>query len=209
MTEKTSSRSSSRPRRALAVAIGSAIFGLLAVALVALAPRFFQAAPEGPAIGGPFSLIDNNGHTVSDADFRGKLMLIYFGYTFCPDVCPTTLGNMAQALDMLSPEQQAEVVPIFITVDPERDTVDQLAQYVDAFSPAFVGLTGTPDQIAPVLKEFRVYARKTEGKDGNYSMDHSSILYLMDRSGKYAAHFTGDIAPHDIASALKRQLDRK
>ncbi len=179
---------------------------LLVIVAVGVVPRFLESAPEGPAIGGPFTLTDQSGRTVSDADFRGKVMLIYFGYTFCPDVCPTTLGNVAQAYDLLSPAEQAQVVPIFVTVDPERDTVDQIAQYVAAFSPAFVGLTGSPEQIAPVLKEFRVYARKVESKDPNYSVDHSSILYVMGKNGKYAAHFTGEAAPKEIAAGLKKQL---
>jgi protein SCO1/2 len=187
-------------------AILAGLAALLVIILIAVVPRFLETAPDGPAIGGHFSLIDQNGRTVSDADFRGKLMLIYFGYTFCPDVCPTTLGNIAQAYDLLSPNEQSQVVPIFITVDPERDTVDQIAQYVDAFSPAFVGLTGSPEQITPVLKEFRVYARKVETKDANYSVDHSSILYVMGKDGKYAAHFTGEAGPKDIAAGLKKQL---
>jgi protein SCO1/2 len=187
-------------------AILAGLAALLVVLAIAVVPRYLETASQGVAIGGPFSLIDQHGHTVSDADFRGKLMLIYFGYTFCPDVCPTTLGNVAQAYDLLSPEEQAQVVPIFITVDPERDTVDQIAQYVDAFSPALVGLTGSPDQIAPVIKEFRVYARKVESKDGNYSVDHSSILYVMGKDGKFVAHFTGEVPPQDIAAGLKKQL---
>ncbi len=187
-------------------AILAGLAALLVVAAVGIVPRFLENTPEGPAIGGSFSLIDQTGRTVSDADFRGKVMLIYFGYTFCPDVCPTTLGNVAQAYDLLSPAEQAQVVPIFITVDPERDTVDQIAQYVDAFSPAFVGLTGSPEQVAPVLKEFRVYARKVETQDANYSVDHSSILYVMGKDGKYAAHLTGEASPKEIVAGLKKQL---
>ncbi len=188
------------------VALLAGLAALVAIAAFAVVPRILETAPEGPAIGGSFSLIDHNGRSVTDADFRGKVMLIYFGYTFCPDVCPTTLGNVAQAFDLLTPEEQAQVVPMFITVDPERDTVDQIAQYVDAFSPAFVGLTGSPEQIAPVLKSFRVYARKVETKDGNYSVDHSSILYVMDKKGRYASHFVGEASPKDIAAGLKKQL---
>lgn len=187
-------------------AILAGLAALVVVALVGIVPRFLEEAPTGPAIGGPFTLIDQNGRTVTDKDFQGKVMLIYFGYTFCPDVCPTTLGNVAQAYDMLTPAEQQQVVPIFITVDPERDTVDQLAQYVDAFSPAFVGLTGSPDQMAPVLREFRVYARKVESQDANYSVDHSSILYVMGKKGKYATHFTGEASPKEIAAGLKKLL---
>ncbi|PKU23398.1 SCO family protein [Telmatospirillum siberiense] len=201
MTDKYHSRHS-RPWPAILAGIAA----LAVVAAIGLLPRFLEQAPAGPTIGGPFSLIDQTGRTVTDKDFQGKLLLIYFGYTFCPDVCPTTLGNMAQAYDMLTPAEQAQVVPMFITVDPERDTVDQIAQYVDAFSPAFVGLTGSPDQITPVLKEFRVYARKVESQDANYSVDHSSILYVMGKNGKYATHFTGEAAPKDIAAGVKKLL---
>ncbi|HXP97390.1 MAG TPA: SCO family protein, partial [Telmatospirillum sp.] len=187
-------------------AILASLAALLVILIIAVVPRFLERTPDGVTIGGPFSLIDQSGRTVTDANFRGKLMLIYFGYTFCPDVCPTTLGNVAQAYDLLSAKDQAQVVPIFVTVDPERDTVDQIAQYVDAFSPAFVGLTGSPDQIAPVLKEFRVYARKVESKDANYSVDHSSILYVMGKDGKYLSHFTGETAPQEIAGGLTKAL---
>lgn len=187
-------------------AIAAGVAAVVVVLMIALVPRLAEVAPEGPSIGGPFTLVDQTGRTVSTADFRGKLMLIYFGYTFCPDVCPTTLGNVAQAYDQLPPADQAQLVPIFITVDPERDTVDQMAQYVDAFSPALVGLTGSPDQVASVLKEFRVYARKADGKDGNYSVDHSSILYIMGKDGKYAAHLTGDATPKEIVAAVKKLL---
>jgi protein SCO1/2 len=194
-----------RPTRQT-TAILAGLAALLIVIAIAVVPRFLEMAPGGPTIGGPFSLIDQRGKTVTENNFRGKLMLIYFGYTYCPDVCPTTLSNMAQAYDLLTPAEQAQVVPIFITVDPERDTVDQMAQYVEAFSPAFVGLTGSPDQIAPVLKEYRVYARKVENKDANYTVDHSSILYLMGKNGKYATHFTGELPPKDLAEGIEKQL---
>ncbi|MTJ82299.1 MAG: SCO family protein [Telmatospirillum sp.] len=193
-------------RRPAALLAGLA--ALLVVIAIAVVPRFLETAPEGPSIGGPFSLIDHTGRSVTDADYRGKVMLIYFGYTFCPDVCPTTLGTVTQAYDLLSPEDQARVVPIFITVDPERDTVDQIAQYVGSFSPAVVGLTGSPEQIEPVMKEFRVYARKADTEDGNYSVDHSSILYLMDAKGRYAMHFPGDVNPKDLAAGLRKVIGK-
>jgi protein SCO1/2 len=195
-----------QPKQSRRAAILGGLAALLAVVAIAVMPRYLATRQDGPTIGGPFSLIDQTGHGVTDADFRGKLMLIYFGYTYCPDVCPTTLGNVVQAYDLLAPEEQAQVVPIFITVDPERDTVDQIAQYVDAFSPVLVGLTGSPDQIAPVLKEFRVYAHKVESKDASYSVDHSSILYVMGKDGKFLSHFTGEAPPQDLVAGLKKQL---
>ncbi len=187
-------------------ALAAGLAAVLALVLIAVVPRLLQTGGEAPAIGGPFALVDQSGHNVSDATYRGKLMLIYFGYTFCPDVCPTTLGAVTQAFDRLSPAERAQVVPIFITVDPERDTVDQMAQYVANFSPALVGLTGTPEQIKPVLQEYRVYARKAEGSGKSYTMDHSSILYLMDRNGKYLAHFEGSTPADQITAGIKKYL---
>jgi protein SCO1/2 len=198
------------PNRRSLKAVTAVIAGFAALAIIvaaAVLPRLFETAAP-PSIGGAFSLVDQTGKTVTDADFRGKMMLIYFGYTYCPDVCPTTLGTVTQAIEQLSPAEQARVVPIFVTVDPERDTVDQIAQYVDAFSPALVGLTGTPEQLAPVLKEFRVYAHKADAKDGNYTVDHSSILYLMGKDGKYLSHFSGEVSAKDLLAALHQQLNR-
>ncbi len=125
-------------------------------------------------VGGPFRLTDQTGKTVSDADFRGRYMLIYFGYSFCPDVCPTTLGVMAQALDKLGADS-SRIVPIFITIDPARDTPKVLADYMKAFGPSFVGLTGSDAEIKAVEKEYRVYAAKRPLDNGNYGMDHSSV----------------------------------
>jgi cytochrome oxidase Cu insertion factor (SCO1/SenC/PrrC family) len=195
-----------KPRKA-AKPILAGLAALLIIGLIAVVPRLLEEVSHGPpAIGGPFTLIDQTGHTVTSGNFHGKLMLIYFGYTYCPDACPTTLANVAQAYDKLAPAEQAKVVPIFITVDPERDTVDQMASYVGNFSPALVGLTGTPDQLKPVLQEFRVYASKVDGSDGNYSVDHSSILYLMDRNGKFVTHFDSTATPQQIADGVKKQL---
>ncbi len=194
-----------KPTRSTAGLV-AVLAGVVALVLIAVVPRLLQTGGQAPAIGGPFALTDQSGRPVTDASYRGKLMLIYFGYTFCPDVCPTALGNVAQAYDRLSPAEQAQVVPIFITVDPDRDTVGQMAQYVTNFSPALVGLTGSPEQIKPVLREFRVYARKVEASGGSYTMDHSSVLYLMDRSGKYLSHFDGSASADQIAAGLKKYL---
>ncbi|OJU12666.1 MAG: hypothetical protein BGN85_01990, partial [Alphaproteobacteria bacterium 64-11] len=138
-------------------------------------------------VGGPFRLVDQNGKKVSDADFRGRYMLIYFGYSFCPDVCPTTLSVMADALGKMGADA-AKVVPVFITVDPDRDTSKVLKQYMAAFGPRFVGLTGDHAAIGEVEKEYRVYSRKRpldpKNPDGNYAMDHSSVIYLVGPDGK-------------------------
>ncbi|MGE5546658.1 MAG: SCO family protein [Solirubrobacterales bacterium] len=161
-----------------------------------------------PAIGGPFTLVDHNGRTVSDADFRGRFMLIYFGYTFCPDVCPTALGTVATALDKLSPAERARITPIFISIDPERDTPAALKDYVAAFHPDLVGLTGSPEQVTPVLKAYKVYSAKVKGADPQaYTMDHSSILYLVGPDGRFVAHFPHGTTADELAAGLHQRLN--
>jgi cytochrome oxidase Cu insertion factor (SCO1/SenC/PrrC family) len=166
--------------------------------------RIAAAGDQNAAIGGPFALIDQNGHQVADADFRGKFMLIYFGYTSCPDVCPTTLFAIGQAMAQLAPDERKQVVPIFITVDPERDTQKVLADYVAYFSPELVGLTGLLDAVQAVEREYHVYAKKHLTADGSYSVDHSSIIYLIDRAGKYRATLTADSTPAQIVDGLRK-----
>lgn len=158
-----------------------------------------------PAVGGPFRLTDQDGHPRASSDFRGKYMLIYFGYTFCPDVCPTTLGVMSDALGKMGADAD-RIVPIFITVDPERDTPKILKQYVAAFGPRFIGLTGTPAEIAAVEKEFRVYAKKQPLPGGKYGMNHSSVIYLMGPDGKLARFWDELISPDDLAKDLKQKI---
>ena len=157
------------------------------------------------AVGGPFQLIDQNGKKVSDADFRGRFMLIYFGYSFCPDVCPTTLQVVADAIDKLG-DKAARITPVFITIDPERDTPKVLKEYMAAFGANFVGLTGTPQQIKAVEKLYRVYAEKKPLKGGNYGMDHSSVLYLMGPDGKLVTYYDEAISPDNLAKELKQKI---
>lgn len=168
-----------------------------------------QVAHEGTAaVGGPFHLTDHTGRAVSDADYRGRWMLIYFGYTFCPDVCPTELSVVAQVMDRLGPLAD-KVQPLFVTIDPERDTVAQMAGYVDLFHPRLVGLTGSPEQIADAARAFRVYYAKVplEGGDaGDYTMDHSSFLYLMGPDGRFRTVYPGGTGPDAIAADLKTRL---
>ena len=144
-------------------------------------------------IGGPFTLVDQNGKTVTDRDFRGKYMLIFFGFTHCPDICPAELQVMSAALDALGSKSD-EVVPIFVTLDPERDTPEAVGAYVKNFGKNFVGLTGSPMAIANAAKAYRVTYLKFEykGKDENYgyNIDHSALVYLMDKDGKYLTNFT-------------------
>lgn len=158
-------------------------------------------------IGGPFTLEDGAGKTVTDRDYRGKYMLVYFGYTHCPDVCPTTLSAVADALDKLGSKAQ-RIVPVFITVDPKRDTPKVVRQYAAAFGPSFVGLTGTAAQIAAVTKEYRVYyaEHRTGPGPDDYSMDHSSVLYLMDSNGRFIAPVRADLSGDEMAQNIGKML---
>ncbi len=161
-------------------------------------------APTG--IGGPFKLTSDAGKTVTEKDFAGKYALVYFGYSFCPDVCPTGLQNIASGLDKLGDDAK-KVVPVFVSVDPDRDTPDQLAQYVDLFHPDMVGLTGSAEDIKKVAKKFRVYYALHKDKDpDNYPVDHSSFTYLMGPDWKIVAVFRHDATPVNIADALKKIL---
>ena len=167
-----------------------------------------DAQAEAPVtIGGSFALQDADGKAVTDQDYRGKLMLVYFGYTFCPDVCPTELGLVAKALDALTPEQREKIVPLFITVDPERDTPQVLKTYTAAFHPLIVGLTGTVEQVEQAKQAYHIYAAKVPGSDEkSYSMDHSSILYLMGPDGAYMAHFARNATLDQIVEELRHRL---
>lgn len=154
-----------------------------------------------PAIGGPFALVDQNGETRTAKDFRGQYMLVYFGYTYCPDVCPTTLQDMVQALDMLGARAK-RVTPVFITVDPARDTPEHLRQYAAQFSPRLVALTGSRKAIAEAAKAYHVYYAKS-GEGDDYLMDHSSFIYLMGPDGRYVAHFAHGISPAKMARRIE------
>jgi len=160
------------------------------------------------SIGGPFELTDNTGKVVTDKDYRGKYMLVYFGYTYCPDVCPTSLSIISQALDQLTPEQLDKVLPIFITVDPERDTVEAMADFVPNFHDKLIGLTGTIEQTKAVARAYKAYYAKVDedDPDGNYLMDHSSFTYLMGPDGKYVAHFSHGTTPEVMAKRLAEIL---
>lgn len=159
------------------------------------------------AIGGPFALTDQHGRPFTDRALHGKLALIYFGYTYCPDVCPTELQTVSAALDRLGPAAD-QVVPVFVTVDPARDTPAVLGAYLKDFNPRLVGLTGTPEQIAAAAKAYRIYyarAGNANAADG-YAMDHSNIVYLMGRDGRYLTHFTLTTTPDEMAAAIRARL---
>ena len=169
-------------------------------------PGLGRVVTTGQAdVGGPFQLTDQHGKRVGDQDFRGRYMLIYFGYSFCPDVCPTTLAVIAQALEKLGPRSH-QVVPIFVTIDPERDTPKVLDDYMKAFGPSFVGLTGSASEIKDVEKKFRVYAVKKPLPGGSYGMDHSSVIYLMGPDGKIVSFYDEAVSPDELAKDLRAKI---
>jgi cytochrome oxidase Cu insertion factor (SCO1/SenC/PrrC family) len=157
-------------------------------------------------IGGPFTLTDQHGEQVTEQDFSGRFMLVYFGYTFCPDICPTSLTVMAAALDRLPEEQAAQVVPILITVDPARDTVEQLAAYAPLFHPRLVALTGSEEQVRAAARAYRVYYHVPEEEGDAYLVDHSTFVYLMGPDGSYRTHFGIDAAPEQMAEAIAEEV---
>jgi len=168
-------------------------------------PRGAAGTLLASAIGGPFHLVDQNGKTVTDGDLKGKWSLVYFGYTHCPDACPTALNDIAIALDELGPQRGA-VRPVFITVDPERDTPEVLKSYVTSFDAPILALTGSREEIAQAAKDYRVYYAKHPEAGGDYSMDHSSVIYVMDPEGRFTASFTHESSPEQIAERLKKLL---
>lgn len=185
------------------------IIGLVVAVLILGTGAFIWLSQGGTAslVGGPFTLEDGTGRQVTDRDFRGKYMLVYFGYTFCPDVCPTTLSEVADALDHLG-NKADRLQPIFITVDPKRDTPAVMKQYVTAFTPRLIGLTGSAEQIAKVAQEYRVYyaEHRTGPGPNDYTMDHSSVLYLMDPDGKFVAPIRADEDGSQMAADLTRLM---
>ena len=197
---------------ALLVLAGFAVGGAAAVALFPQARDKLLPAGNirimGQAlVGGPFTLTDHTGKHVTEQDFRGRTMVVFFGFTFCPDVCPSGLQVMSAALDKLGPKAD-RVVPVLITVDPERDTPAQLAMYVQSFHPRLVGLTGTPAEIEAVAKAYRVYVRKVGDpkSTAGYTIDHSSIIYVMGPDGAYRTHFPHSTNVDALAAALGKLL---
>ena len=169
-------------------------------------PGLGRVGESGAArIGGHFSLIDQDGKPRGDADFRGRYMLIYFGYSNCPDVCPISLGVMADAVERLGPKA-ARVAPIFVTVDPARDTPSILKQYLSVFSPRLIGLTGSDKNIREVEREYHVYVARHATQAGNYAVDHSNIIYLMGPDGRFVADYDDSLGPDGLAVELRKYL---
>ena len=194
-----------------------AICGLGLALILGLLLRELALSPGTPQqqrvdIGGPFTLINEEGQAVSEADFAGRPMLVFFGFTYCPDVCPMSLDLLGAALDRLAetaPEKAARLQPVFISVDPARDTPAQLKDYLSYFHPSLTGLTGSQEQIDAVKKSFRVYAARARNSDanGHYNVDHSSLFYLMDGDNRYLAHFTHNMTAAQLAAGLDAKLE--
>ena len=157
-----------------------------------------------PGIGGPFTLTAQTGRPVTEKALEGHPSLLFFGYTHCPDVCPTTLFQMSELMRALGPEPGVNAA--FFTVDPERDTPPVIAEYLSSFDPHILGLTGDPATVEGVLKQFRVYAKKVPGKDGDYTMDHSALVYLMDKAGRFVGAFNLDRPPADGVAQLRKMM---
>ena len=196
--------------------------GLRACTLLVVASLFWcglTAAAEQPSaaqmmddlmyghgsVGGPFTLTDQTGMRRSDVEFRGKLMIVYFGYTYCPDVCPTDLMAITQALDALGPAAEG-VQPVFIAIDPERDS-EVLAEYLSAFHPSFVGLTGSPEVIRAVANAYKAfYAKVPDERSGGYSIDHTGVIYLMGRNGEYLGFMPPQTNADRLTEILRKNL---
>ena len=197
--------------RLLAVSVAGFLIGAVGGAAVLV----LSQGGQGPAvqtsgkalIGGPFTLVDQTGKTVTDQDFRGRYMLVFFGFTHCPDICPAELQVMSASLDALGPKADG-VVPIFITLDPERDTQAAMAAYVKNFGPRFVGLTGSSEQIAAAAKAYRVaYSKFQQDKtSSDYTIDHSTLVYLMGKDGEYITHFAYGTPASQMTETLRRYL---
>ena len=184
---------------------------LLAVAIVGFALWRGLLSQAAPTIGGAFALTDQFGKSRTDADFRGQYMLVFFGFTHCPDICPIELQTISDALDQLDAKQSARITPIFITVDPARDTPDVMKSYVANFRPGMVALTGSVEAIGAVAKSYRVFYAKATGANAPsdpaaYILDHSAVVYLMGPNGAYVAHFSPGTTAQDMAADLRSRL---
>ena len=193
-------------QRRLIVPIVCLVLGVLmlgATAFFTLRDRSVSV-PVTTSVGGPFALIDHNGKAITHRDLEGRPTLIFFGFTHCPDVCPTTLMEISKVFELLGP--QAKVAALFMSVDPERDTPALLKDYVSNFDKRIIGVTGPRESVDAALKTFRVFARKTKGEGESYSVDQSSLVYLMDKQGRFATAFNLQQSPEQAARALRPYL---
>jgi protein SCO1/2 len=179
---------------------------VLFVGVVIFAAENFSSSGPGPsAIGGPFNLVDQDGKPITDAALKGHPSLVFFGYTHCPDVCPTTLFELSEVMRALGPDAD-RTTALFISVDPERDTPAVMKDYLSSFDPHLRGVTGTEAAITAVEKEYRVFAKKVPIEHGDYTMDHTALVYLMDKQGRFVAPFSLNRKPEAAAAALRKYM---
>ncbi|CUT12425.1 Cytochrome oxidase biogenesis protein Sco1SenCPrrC putative copper metallochaperone [Bradyrhizobium sp.] len=191
--------------RPLVIATAFAASLVLGLLIVFWAMGGVSKVAQPAAIGGPFQLTDQNGKAVTDKNLKGKPTLIFFGYTHCPDVCPTSLFEISEVLRAMGKDAD-KVNAVFISVDPERDTPATMKDYLSSFDPHLEGLSGDPAETAKVITSYRVYAKKVPTKDGDYTMDHTALIYLMDRDGRFVSPFNLKRTPEEAAVELKRYL---
>jgi protein SCO1/2 len=193
--------------RRILLLLASFVVGAVVIVAGALAllPQAPTTVAGQVAIGGPFELVDQDGQKVTQESFVGEPTLVFFGFTHCPDICPTTLFEMSQLFEALGPDA-SKVTGLFITVDPERDTPEAMKSYLDSFHPSIQALTGTPEQVAAVIKAYRAYAKKVPTQDGDYTMDHTAIVYLMGKDGAFIGPFNLKRPPAEAAAELRRYL---
>jgi len=191
---------STRPGVVIAAFTISLAIGLLGVMFLV---GGYRTNTPVSSIGGPFQLTDQTGATVTDKSLQGKPTLMFFGFTHCPDICPTSLFEMSEVLRAMGPDA-GRINAYFVSVDPERDTQPVMKDYLQSFDPHLKGLTGSPEAVAKVVKEYRVYAKKIPLKDGDYTMDHTAAVYLLDREGRFVAPFNLKQTPQQAAADLKR-----
>src|ERR1700709_208554 len=191
-----------RPWIVVAAFASSLVVGLVVVLWLLGGLR---GGPAPAAIGGPFQLADQAGLTVTEKNLQGRPSLIFFGFTHCPDVCPTSLFEISEVLRAMGKDAD-RVNAYFVSVDPERDTTAAMKEYLSSFDPHLKGLTGDPEAVAKVLSAYRVYSKKVPLKDGDYTMDHTALIYLMDRDGHFVSPFNLKRTPEEAASDLKRYL---
>ncbi|MDP4021734.1 SCO family protein [Methylobacterium sp. NEAU 140] len=192
-------------RRALVplLAFCLGLVGITGAAVFAFIP---DKAPIGtPSVGGPFTLTDQDGRTVTDRDFLGATHLVFFGFTHCPDVCPTTLQQISDVLAALGPRAKGMRVA-FVTVDPERDDPASLKTYLSSFDPRITGLTGSPEQVAATVKAYRGYAKRVPGKDGDYVMEHTALVYVMDAQNRFLGALDLSRPPEQTAAQLAKKI---
>jgi protein SCO1/2 len=186
-----------------------ALFAAFFAGSLVLIAMFWLSLPrdvtQPSSVGGPFTMVDQNGKTVTDADFRGEPFLVFFGFTHCPDICPTTLYEMSEVMKRLGPDAN-KTRALFVSVDPGRDTPEKLKQYLSSFDPRVVGLTGSEAQVDAIKKAYRVYSKKIPLKDGDYTMDHTAVVYLMDKQGRFVAPFNLARSADEAAADLRKRL---